>query len=68
MSKRTGPYRVEVERGGCKHCGHDKQWGVVVAEDGEDVMVGGQTFGDHEEAEWFAGNLNEAFRQGTRAR
>lgn len=58
------PYRAEVERDGCEHCGAGKQWEVY---DRNDVGVGGMTFDDREEAEHLAEMLNDAYGHGQKS-
>lgn len=55
------PYRVEVEREGCEHCGDGKQWEVY---DADGVGVGGMTFGCLDDAEHLAEMLNDAYGAG----
>lgn len=62
--RENGIYRVEFSECACQHCGAGKQWVVV---DDEDSEVGGKSFGDEDEAEWFAEYMNEAYRIGIEA-
>lgn len=60
MSQATGPYRLEIEKNGCDHCGSGKTWDVV----DPDGVAGGTSYGDRDEAEELAGWLNEAYARG----
>lgn len=54
------PYRVECDKGGCPHCGHEKSWTVV---DSQDVAIG-QSFHSQEDADDLARYMNEAYWRG----
>jgi hypothetical protein len=56
----VGPYLVEVDNGGCAHCGADKTW-TVVAPDGVAV---GQSWMNPDDAEAYASAMNDAFSLG----
>lgn len=60
QEKVEAPYSVSVDTNGCGHCGAGRTWMVV----GPDGYGGGQSFGDEEDAEALADQLNEAFYQG----
>ena len=55
------PYVVELEKDGCSKCGHYKQWCIV---DRKGNMIGGQTWGDEEEAIAISELLCDAFDAG----
>jgi hypothetical protein len=57
-------YRVEIDDEGCPHCGSDRTWTVV---DPLGVAAS-QSWGDSEEAEAFAEDMNRAFKLGQQTR
>jgi hypothetical protein len=52
-------YRVEVDRGGCDHCGAGKTWTVVF----DDVAIG-ESFSIEEHAQDLADYMNQALERG----
>lgn len=60
IEKSILPYRVELDTQGCKTCGHDAQWCVV----NPDGVAMGKTWGDRDEAQWFAEMLKMAHDAG----
>lgn len=67
---RSGPFRVELDEGGCPHCGKGKTW-VIVDEDGDAIL--GQSWGPNEDGECpsepqeVAEGLNWAYALGLQA-
>jgi len=53
-------YTVEVDHGGCKHCGAGKTYTVV----GPDGVAVGRSFGDKDDADDLAADMNQAWRLG----
>jgi hypothetical protein len=54
------PFFVEVEDPGCRNCGTGKTWAVV----GPDGCTTGMSYGDEDDAQEQADDLNNAFVQG----
>lgn len=61
-----GPYRVEVERDGCEHCGAGRMWTVGANEEGADLIFIGLGFDLQEDAEELAEYMNQAYCRGAR--
>lgn len=53
-------YRVEVEAGGCDHCGKGRLWTVV----GPDDVAWGISWGSEEDARDWCDAMNAAYDEG----